>query len=263
MKKFKLGLSFLFLILFGILTGQLMLLINYILALSLHELAHMYVSIKSGYTLKKIKIDMFGMSVDLNEKIDNKDSFKINIAGPLFNLMLCVVCMALYWLLPNSFNYLNNFCVANFIIAVFNLLPIYPLDGGKIFYGIVKEGKTYNRIDKIIRGVLSSLFMCLFVFSCLSKMNPIFLLFAIFFIVSKKKPESSLSIFKYKQNKNFDKVVIIKVNETDTLFSLIKQIRLHHYTIFYCPKLNKYFDEDYIINITLKQPLDTMLLDLK
>ncbi len=262
MKKIKFGASFLLLILFSILTGQLLLLVNYMLALSLHELAHMFVAINNGYTLETIKINMFGMSVNLKEKIDDKDSFKINIAGPLFNLFICVLCMAIYWLVPNSFYFLNKFCVANLTLAIFNLLPIYPLDGGKIFYGIIKNPKTYKRLDLIMRITLASIFALLFTLSLFNSANIIYLLLAFFFITSKKKYEPALTIFKYKQNKNFDKVVIIKVNETETLLNLIKQIKLHRYTIFYSPKLNKYFDEDNIISLSLKYPLNTALSNI-
>ena len=72
----------------------------------------------------------------------------------------------------------------------------------------------------------------------------------------------TMSIFKYRKNKHFDKVVILKVEETETLFSLIKQIKQQHYTIFYVPKLNKYFDEDNVIDLSLKNPLGTQILDL-
>ena len=68
-----------------------------------------------------------------------------------------------------------------------------------------------------------------------------------------------MSIFKYRQNKHFDKVVILKVSETETLFNLIKQIKSHHYTIFYVPKLNKYFDEDNLVELSLKFPLTTTI----
>lgn len=72
----------------------------------------------------------------------------------------------------------------------------------------------------------------------------------------------TMSIFKYRQNKHFDKVVILKVQETETLFHLIKQIKSYHYTIFYVPKLDKHYDEDKIIELSLKFPLTTSVSDL-
>ena len=263
MKKFKVGTSIIILVLVGILTKSFGLIFNYMLALCLHELAHLYVAAKNGYSLKLVKLDVFGMSVELNEKIDDRDSFKINVAGPVFNLLLSVVCMALYWLIPTSYACLNQFCFCNLILATFNLLPIYPLDGGKIFRGMIKRDKTYKILDCIIRYSLASLFICAFVFSCFKIPNLLFLIVAIFFLISKCKQVPTMSIFKIKSNKHFDKVVILKVQETETLFNLIKQIKSHHYTIFYAPKLNKYFDEDIIIQLSLKTPLTSTLQEIK
>lgn len=262
MKKFKVGSSLIFLVLIGVLTNSVGILVNYLLALTLHELAHMLVAVKNGYSLKLIKMDVFGLSIELNEKIDDKDSFKINVAGPVFNLLLCVICMALYWLVPISYLYLNTFCYCNLILAVFNLLPVYPLDGGKIFRGIIKSDKVYKTLDCFIRYSLASLFICAFVISCFNSPNFLLLIIAIFFFTSKGKQMPTMSIFKYRQNKHFDKVVILKVQETETLFHLIKQIKSYHYTIFYVPKLDKHYDEDKIIELSLKFPLTTSVSDL-
>lgn len=262
MKKFKLGPSLIFLILIAILTNQISLIINYMLALTFHELAHLFVATRLGYSLKLIKLDMFGLSIELNEKIDDKDSFRINIAGPVFNLILCVVCMALYWLVPISYFYLNTFCFCNLILAIFNLLPVYPLDGGKIFRGMIKSDKAYKILDCVIRYSLAGVFIFAFIVSCLNLPNLLLLIVALFFIISKGKQTPTMSIFKHTTNKHFDKVVILKVDETEMIFNLLKQIKSHNYTIFYIPKLNKYFDEDKVIELSLIYPLSTQILDL-
>ena len=167
MKKFRIRPSFLLLVLLSIYFNKFSLLINYFLALSLHELAHIFVAINKGYKLKLVKLDMFGMSVELDETIDNKDCFLINIAGPMINLLIAVICVAMYWLVPTSYYVLKDFCLANLILAVFNLLPIYPLDGGKIFRGLIKRDKTYKVLDNVVRITLVMLSICGFVFSCI------------------------------------------------------------------------------------------------
>lgn len=262
MKKFKIGPSLIFLVLITFLTNRISLIVNYMLALTFHELAHLFVATKSGYSLKLIKLDMFGLSVELNEKIDDKDSFKINIAGPVFNLLLSVVCMAFYWLVPISYFYLNTFCFCNLILAMFNLLPVYPLDGGKIFRGMIKSDKVYKVLDSVIRCSLAGLFIFAFMISCVNSPNLLLLIVALFFIISKGKQTPTMSIFKHSINKHFDKVVILKVDETEMLFNLLKQIKSHNYTIFYVPKLNKYFDEDKVIDLSLRNALTTRILDL-
>ena len=263
MKKIKIGTSFFLLILFCFLTNKFILMFNYILALVLHELAHLFVASNCGYSLKLIKLDIFGLSVELNETIDDKDGFKVNVAGPVFNLLLCLICVSSYWLFPTSFIYLNQFCFCNLILAVFNLLPIYPLDGGKIFRGIIKRDKTYRILDCLLRSLLAGISVFMFIGSCFKIPNLMFLLLAVFFIFSKGRKVPTMSIFKHHRNKHFDKVVILKVEETENLFNLIKQIKSHHYTIFYVPKLNKYYDEDNVIELSLKFQLTTQLKDVE
>ena len=178
------------------------------------------------------------------------------------NLLICVFCMAFYWLIPQSYFYLNTFCFCNLILAIFNLLPVYPLDGGKIFRGIIRSDKTYKILDCSIRFSIASLFMCAFVISCFNNPNFLLLIMSIFFILSKGKQTPTMSIFKYRKNKHFDKVVILKVDENESLFNLIKQIKQQHYTIFYVPKLNKYFDEDNIIELSLTTKLTSSLKEI-
>ena len=262
MKKIRVGVSFFLLIIIALVSGQVLLLTNYFLALLLHELAHLWVAVKNGYSLKLIKMDIFGLSIELNETIDDKDSFKINIAGPLLNLLLCIICMALYWSIPISYEYLNSFCVCNLVLALFNLIPIYPLDGGKIFRGIIKNDKTYKLLDCGIRYSLAVLFICAYVVTFNKTSNLLLVIMAIFFLTSKGKQAPTMSIFKYRQNKHFDKVVILKVDQSEILFNLIKQIKSHHYTIFYVPKLNKYYDEDNIIELSLTNKLTCTLQEI-
>lgn len=263
MKKFKIGISFFVLVFVCVVLKNVVLLVNYILALALHELAHLFVAFKRGYSLKFIKLDIFGLAIELNEKIDNDDSFAINVAGPLFNLFLCLVCVALYWLVPASFKILNGFCFSNLVLAVFNLLPIYPLDGGKLLKTFFKEEKSYKRTDTILRSSIAGVFLILFILSLFKVANIFFLLMVIFLLTSKVKTSPTLSIFKYTKAKNIEKVVIVKANAEANLFSLIKQIKQNQYTIFYYKNdKNNYIDQDTIIDLATKHKLTTTMKEI-
>lgn len=263
MKKFRIGISFLLLVIVCIFTKNILLLTNYILALFIHELAHLLVATKRGYSLRQMRLDIFGLSLKLDEKIDDRDAFAINIAGPLVNLLLVVLCMATYWLVPKSFHYLNNFCIANLILAVFNMLPIYPLDGGKIVSSIFNSNKTYRRADTIIRVILTALSIGLFVYSCMHIINICWLLLAIFFISSRCQSKPTLSIIKYSKNKHIDKVVMYKITGEERIYDLLKKINKTKYTIFYYRLgKNHYIDEDHVIHLSTKIPLKTKVKDL-
>lgn len=261
MKKFKVGLSFLLLIVFCLFSKSVVLLTNYLLALFLHEFAHLFVAVKKGYTLNKMKLDIFGLSMDLDEPIMDKDNFEINIAGPMFNLFICLVCLALYTLIPKSFYYLNTFCLSNLTLAIFNLLPVYPLDGGKIFRSLIKSNKTYKVLDNIIRCSLAIISICLFIRFRAVAHSVIFIILAVFFLLSRSRTYS-LSIFKFKQNKSFDRVVIYKTDENMNLFQMIKKIKPKNYTIFYMPKTNAFIDEETLISLATRYPLNTKCVEL-
>lgn len=263
MKKFKLGTSFLFLILFCVVAGNIVLLINYISALILHELAHVYISIKHGYTLKYFKLNMFGVSVELDENIHNQDVFVINIAGPMFNLLICVLCLALFFLVPKTYSVLSSFCVSNLILAVFNLLPIYPLDGGKIFYALVNNKKVYKRLDLIFRALLVILFLTLFILSGFVTFNWFYLLMALFFAFSHERKIPTFSIFKQRKYKKIEKVNVLNVNENLQIVQLLKIIKPNRYTIFYCSKTKLYLDEDKLIEYATKFPLTKPIRELE
>lgn len=260
MKKIKIGISFVLLILACLIIKNGLVLINYLSALILHELAHLWVATKRGYKLKMIKLDMFGMSVDLGEKVDDKDLFSINLAGPLFNLLLCVLCLASYWIFPKAYFYLNNFCLANLILAMFNLLPIYPLDGGKMFKGMFKSSKAHKTFDTVVRIVLIVLFGVVFCVSLKYKPNWFCLLFIAFLVVSFSKKQPNFSLFKNNSKKQFEKVVMLKIDKTETLFNALKKINNRHFTIFYF-KTSKYnfVDEDLLINLATRFPLTSRI----
>ena len=259
MKNFKIGISFLLLVCLCAICGKFVLLINYILALLFHELAHIFVATKRGYTLKEFKLSLFGVAVELNEKIDEKDSFVINISGPFFNLFLCLVCVSFYWLIPLSFQILNTFCISNLTLAIFNLLPLYPLDGGKIFHSIFGT-KKYKILEKAICLICGIFCVILFIFNIFNKVKWLCLLLAIFFFTIKSKKGNEMTLFKHSKNKKIEKVEILKITGQETLFELLKKIKTRTYTIFYFNKNKpKYIDEDELIHISTINPLTSSI----
>ena len=78
-----------------------------------------------------------------------RDSALIALAGPASNLILAAFCALLIRLIPlfitNSLIVLLTYAIflplisLNIILAIFNLLPVHPLDGGKILVGLLPE----------------------------------------------------------------------------------------------------------------------------
>ena len=113
----------------------------YSFAVVLHEIAHYVVASKLFYHCKEIQLGIFGAVLygDFQD-VAGADRVKIALAGPLCNVALCLVCLALWWIAPDSYFFTEAFFTANATMACANMLPCYPLDGGRALTGVL-EGK--------------------------------------------------------------------------------------------------------------------------
>ena len=102
----------------------------------IHEFAHLLVGISIGGIPKKMIISVFGVSIEFYSYGKNKAINKLLFfsIGPLINLIIGILC---YKVMEESD--LKSLIVStNMAIGIFNLLPILPLDGGKILKEIFR-----------------------------------------------------------------------------------------------------------------------------
>ncbi len=102
----------------------------------LHELGHSLVARRFGIPVKEIDLFIFGGVAMIEEEAHSpKEEFLIAIAGPIVSIILGFFFLILAWFYPKDdlINGLINYLMyANFLIGVFNLIPAFPLDGGRI-----------------------------------------------------------------------------------------------------------------------------------
>lgn len=144
-----------------------------ILALTIHEASHAFLANRLGDATAKAAgrltlnplahLDLMGTLMlllfrfgwgkpvpvnPLNFKNPRLDNFKVALAGPLSNLAVAVLLAAIKRLIGLPSSVLDIFILVNLILAVFNILPIPPLDGSKVL-GIFLSPGAYFEIERL------------------------------------------------------------------------------------------------------------------
>lgn len=108
----------------------------------LHELGHSVVAMAHGIPVRSITLFVFGgVAQTERDAASARAEFWIAIAGPLVSLLLAGVSYVVALLAANPHRPLAVACdwlaTINFAVAVFNMLPGFPLDGGRVFRAVV------------------------------------------------------------------------------------------------------------------------------
>lgn len=272
-KKIPIHPTFLLLFLWFILTKNISTFLLFTFVVLTHEYGHYLVAKKCGYKLDSFIIAPYGVNLNYKERaFDSKDEILIALAGPLVNIILSFIVVSLWWILPNLYNYTSDFVNQSLMLGLFNLLPCYPLDGGRIFIGLISQNMERKKAVKIIyylNYLFSALLLVLFFITCFFDFNPTLCLCAVFLIlgVIDSKFESkyqSLSFYK-KKIKNFSKPLLLTVDENVCLAQLIRHIEINKFTIFVVNFSNLrtiLLDENRIKLMTLKYPLSQTLKEI-
>jgi Zn-dependent protease/predicted transcriptional regulator len=122
----------------------------FFLSVLAHELSHAVVSNRNGLPVKTITLFVFGGVANLTKEPDAPGlEFRIAIVGPATSLALGALFAGL-WFAIRPINdgvagISANLAVINASLAVFNMLPGFPLDGGRVFRSIVWH-RNKNRL---------------------------------------------------------------------------------------------------------------------
>lgn len=150
----------------------------------IHELGHSYVAAGAGYRLDRMVLMPFGAVVrgDISG-LNAADEIKIAIAGPLVNVAVGVLFVAVWWVFPEAYSLTDTAAQANFTMAIINFIPAYPLDGGRVLFALIsgKSGKNVAaKVCKVTGAGLSLLLAALFVVSLFHTPNFTLAFFAAF-----------------------------------------------------------------------------------
>ena len=167
-------------------------------AISLHELAHGLIAVLFRADISEFRLGPAGALLVLNEPIPKQVPMAVlHMAGPVFNVILAVGCLAMFQLSVRQGGTFEvnrelwrDGCLINCYLAVFNLLPVYPLDGGKILLSILEKSQGQVRAFQkiylfssifsififflgiyLVQYQIVNFFLCILAFRCMKQLR--------------------------------------------------------------------------------------------
>ena len=141
------------------------------LAIVFHELSHSLVARKHGLPMKGITLFIFGGLAEMSDEPPTpKAELRMAIAGPLASIALGLFFFLIRVLGKNAawpvpvVGVVSYLAVINFILAGFNLLPAFPLDGGRVLRSILWRWKNNIRWATRVSSRIGSGFGMLLIF---------------------------------------------------------------------------------------------------
>ncbi|MEF8874843.1 MAG: site-2 protease family protein [Candidatus Thermoplasmatota archaeon] len=154
--------------------------VGLLISVFLHEMAHSIVSIKSGYRVDEISLWLFGGVSKMEETPSDPNlEIKISAVGPLSSIAIGFITFVGGTLMVNDLLVFTLLYLSfiNFFLAGFNLIPAFPMDGGRILrallakrYSYIKATKTAATVGKVfavifgIVGLFVNIFLVLIAF---------------------------------------------------------------------------------------------------
>jgi len=142
----------------------------------LHELGHAFVARYYGLPITHITLFVFGGIAELKkEPTSPKVEFLMAIAGPIVSFLLALILFLLtkwgklyHW--PDSISGVTGYlALINFLLALFNLIPAFPLDGGRVFrsilWGLKKDFAYATRVSSMMGSAFGFALIFLGIFS--------------------------------------------------------------------------------------------------
>jgi len=131
----------------------------------IHEIAHSLVALKKGVKIRSITLMLFGGVASMEDiPEDPKSEALISSSGPLTSFSLALAFYFLHLFTSPLENLFYFLFIVNLALALFNLIPAFPMDGGRILRAIFASRMPFLEATKKAAeiGKLIAIFMAFF-----------------------------------------------------------------------------------------------------
>ena len=178
------------------------------ICVTFHELTHSLVAKKFGIGVRDITLLPIGGVASMSKMPENpKQEFLISAAGPLFNIVLALILLLVFYNAPwmpreiltnpeMGESWLHMVALIpwiNIFLAGFNLLPAFPMDGGRLLRSLLATRMEYRKATTIAVNI-GHVFAVIFGYIGLVHNRPILVLIAIFIYMAASAEESHVSL---------------------------------------------------------------------
>jgi len=203
-------------------------------AVVLHELTHSYVAQRYGVEIERIVLlPIGGVSAMKELPKDPHQELMIAVAGPLVNLVLAAALYPVFLLFGNSLSpslnfLLYYFILMNFLLGAFNLLPAFPMDGGRVLRAYLAERMNFIKATETAASIGKTLAILMAIVGIL--INPFLILIAIFVYLGADQESKMVLLNTLLEGINVRDIMtreVKTVNPTDTVDEVLKVMFQH------------------------------------
>lgn len=213
-----------------------------ILAISLHELAHILILNGDIY----LGLSVLGFKIDMSRKSYIEKEIFLYVSGSLFNILIGFLCLLL--ISVYKFYFLYEFMIVNFVIGIINLIPAFPLDGAVIFKNLLFV--KFSRLKAGFVSIFVSFFVAIvlliiyvYLMLVFSFINLTYIVIVLFIFISTYREYKifmctfSLISVDYRKcrflKRKFMKTNVISLSYSVNLLDVIKLYKFNKFSVFY------------------------------
>jgi Zn-dependent protease len=198
-------------------------------AVVLHELTHSYVALGYGVEIERIVLlPIGGVSAMKEMPKDPHQELMIAVAGPLVNLVLAAVLYPVFLIFGDSLSpglnfLLYYFILMNLLLGAFNLLPAFPMDGGRVLRAYLAERMSFIKATEMAASIGKTLAVIMAIIGIF--FNPFLILIAIFVYLGADQESKMVLLSTLLEGINVKDIMtgeVKTVRSTDTVEEVMK-----------------------------------------